>query len=113
MTHSYPTRTLFRSLLRRIIGGVDLYRRQTAGGMFQLLRLRELGWIEAALPRLTGPAAATDMNGLGHRRSDEHKSELPPLMRISYAVFCLQNTNQDKPTAHTQLKHHPSSQDHI
>src|SRR3546814_507639 len=54
-------------LLRRIIGGVDLYRRQTAGGMFQLLRLRELGWIEAALPRLIGPAADTDMNGLGHR----------------------------------------------
>src|SRR3546814_14474942 len=34
--------------------------------MFQLRRLRELGWIEAALPRLIGPAADTDMNGLGH-----------------------------------------------
>src|SRR3546814_9915904 len=61
-------------LLRRIIGGVDLYRRQTAGGMFQLLRLRELGWIEAALPRLIGPAADTDMNGLGHRPTIDRKS---------------------------------------
>src|SRR3546814_4223438 len=25
------------------------------------------------------------------RRSEEHKSELPSLMRNSYAVFCLQN----------------------
>src|SRR3546814_10641262 len=27
-----------------------------------------------------------------HRRSEEHTSELQSLMRISYAVFCLQNT---------------------
>src|SRR3546814_11623775 len=26
---------------------------------------------------------------LGHRRSEEHTSELQSLMRISYAVFCL------------------------
>src|SRR3546814_1334680 len=26
-------------------------------------------------------------------RSEEHTSELQPLMRISYAVFCLKNTN--------------------
>src|SRR3546814_1704054 len=26
-------------------------------------------------------------------RSEEHKSELQPLMRISYAVFCLKKTN--------------------
>src|SRR3546814_1746701 len=28
-----------------------------------------------------------------HRRSEEHKSELQSLMRISYAVFCLKNKN--------------------
>src|SRR3546814_2874488 len=40
-----------------------------------------LGWL-AARGRIT--------------RSEEHTSELPSLMRISYAVFCLkkQNTNQ-------------------
>src|SRR3546814_8216819 len=27
-------------------------------------------------------------------RSEEHTSELQSLMRISYAVFCLKNTNQ-------------------
>src|SRR3546814_6848277 len=27
-------------------------------------------------------------------RSEEHTSELPSLMRISYAVFCLQKTNK-------------------
>src|SRR3546814_6952891 len=33
------------------------------------------------------------------RRSDEHKSELPSLMRISYAVFCF------KKTKHTNNKY--------
>src|SRR3546814_10208493 len=28
-----------------------------------------------------------------HHRSEEHTSELPSLMRISYAVFCLNNNN--------------------
>src|SRR3546814_10480371 len=30
------------------------------------------------------------------RRSEEHTSELPSLMRISYAVFCLTIKHQDK-----------------
>src|SRR3546814_5305455 len=34
-----------------------------------------------ALPRIPGPA--------GRGRSEEHTSELPSLMRISYSVFCL------------------------
>src|SRR3546814_5391920 len=33
-------------------------------------------------------------------RSEEHTSELQSLMRISYAVFCLQNTKQN--TEHTK-----------
>src|SRR3546814_8886916 len=31
-------------------------------------------------------------------RSEEHTSELQSLMRISYAVFCLSNTNREKRT---------------
>src|SRR3546814_7922820 len=31
-------------------------------------------------------------------RSEEHTSELQSLMRISYAVFCLTNTNKHTPT---------------
>src|SRR3546814_1124489 len=36
-------------------------------------------------------------------RSEEHTSELQSLMRISYAVFCLQNKNPN--TIATQLDH--------
>src|SRR3546814_4184205 len=32
----------------------------------------------------------------GVSRSEEHTSELQPLMRISYAVFCLKNKKKDK-----------------
>src|SRR3546814_1468672 len=32
------------------------------------------------------------------RRSEEHTSELQSLMRISYAVFCLNKKTQHKPT---------------
>src|SRR3546814_5402866 len=38
-------------------------------------------------------------------RSEEHTSELQSLMRISYAVFCLKQKNQDVPHAAIQLKH--------
>src|SRR3546814_10452865 len=34
------------------------------------------------------------------RRSEEHTSELPSLMRISYAVFCLKNKKQQNKTQH-------------
>src|SRR3546814_1068180 len=42
--------------------------------------------------RLHGPRLdiRTDKGGI---RSEEHTSELQSLMRISYAVFCLKNTN--------------------
>src|SRR3546814_6826596 len=35
------------------------------------------------------------------RRSEEHKSELQSLMRISYAVFCLKKTTQHTTTINT------------
>src|SRR3546814_4504422 len=38
-------------------------------------------------------------------RSEEHTSELQSLMRISYAVFCLNKKNQPH-TNHTERKHH-------
>src|SRR3546814_3335278 len=37
----------------------------------------------------------------GLRRSEEHTSELQSLMRISYAVFCLKQTNMQQ----KQLRH--------
>src|SRR3546814_8914050 len=39
---------------------------------------------EGMMPKLFGKA-----NAKGSPRSEEHTSELPSLMRISYAVFCL------------------------
>src|SRR3546814_10599555 len=41
-----------------------------------------------------GPAAELPVaRGAAERRSEEHTSELQSLMRISYAVFCLNNKN--------------------
>src|SRR3546814_2847537 len=51
-------------------------------------RLKE--WITAALIGLGLIFAAA------LARSEEHTSELPSLMRISYAVFCLKKKNQQK-----------------
>src|SRR3546814_3714123 len=37
------------------------------------------------------------------KRSEEHTSELQSLMRISYAVFCLNKKNTKKTNTHQQL----------
>src|SRR3546814_3945681 len=46
-------------------------------------RVDELNW-PGIIP------AKRDFKALDHHRSEEHTSELQSLMRISYAVFCLQ-----------------------
>src|SRR3546814_1420723 len=38
-------------------------------------------------------------------RSEEHTSELQPLMRISYAVFCLKKKNNTNKTNSSQRQH--------
>src|SRR3546814_6842388 len=48
----------------------------------------ELGGVESALARQFFPAIILVRHARA-RRSEEHTSELQPLMRISYAVFCL------------------------
>src|SRR3546814_6313395 len=42
-----------------------------------------------AVEHQVDPRARPDLQALETRRSEEHTSELPSLMRISYAVFCL------------------------
>src|SRR3546814_3911990 len=42
---------------------------------------------------------------LRRRRSEEHTSELQSLMRISYAVFCLNKNNTLKKVYETSLEH--------
>src|SRR3546814_2536495 len=56
-------------------------------------------------PRWTGAAARSSNMPIGRHasppRSEEHTSELQSLMRISYAVFCLQT----KQHLHTDYPH--------
>src|SRR3546814_9124847 len=40
------------------------------------------------------PQTRTVLRQAQHKRSEEHTSELQSLMRISYAVFCLNKKNQ-------------------
>src|SRR3546814_5779475 len=51
-----------------------------------------------------------DLLGFGDPRSEEHTSELQSLMRISYAVFCL-----NKKTKHTTLQsnHNINTRSHL
>src|SRR3546814_9921133 len=44
-----------------------------------------------------------------HRRSEEHTSELQSLMRISYAVFCLQKKKRPPVNATTHTQPHTSA----
>src|SRR3546814_1010061 len=44
--------------------------------------------------QVDGQRALGVLVALGLVRSEEHTSELPSLMRISYAVFCLTTTKQ-------------------
>src|SRR3546814_8775733 len=45
-------------------------------------------------------------------RSEEHTSELQSLMRISYAVFCLQKKQQTKYNRITHIKSHQNVHSH-
>src|SRR3546814_2159168 len=44
--------------------------------------------------------------GSKKQRSEEHTSELQSLMRISYAVFCLQKKKREKQMTHARPKPH-------
>src|SRR3546814_2197338 len=70
----------------------ELVQAQQARGAARALRLayREHG--KALLDHLAGAFAFAILG-----RSEEHTSELPSLMRISYAVFCLKKTNTIQP----------------
>src|SRR3546814_5034414 len=54
-----------------------------------------IGIIYESRPNVTADAAALCM-----KRSEEHTSELQPLMRITYAAFCLKTQNTQ---SHTRL----------
>src|SRR3546814_1644647 len=50
------------------------------------------------MPDFSRPPGASFQPSVWDRRSEEHTSELPSLMRISYAVFCLHK--KTKPPDH-------------
>src|SRR3546814_3279656 len=76
-------------------------------GLLVCLRWRPFGPAQGAMPSM--PRAGPACNGAGPqrdrpvrpsnttagRRSEEHTSELQSLMRISYAVFCLQKNTHN------------------
>src|SRR3546814_6340787 len=94
-----PYTTLFRSnlLSLRVIGVVEARRQHIGADHDPPLHLgpkaRGAGrGIHVLQPRPIGQVAQTIAHAVIARevRSEEHTSELHSLMRISYAVFCLQ-----------------------
>src|SRR3546814_6816141 len=57
-----------------------------------------------ALVSHSGGVSSLTADMLG-QRSEEHTSELQSLMRISYAVFCLNKKNRKHRVAHTWYHH--------
>src|SRR3546814_1100234 len=92
----FPYTTLFRSA-KRIVRLASLYRNRPGPGR------APSGNLTPTLRILFPSIAAT----VQVRRSEEHTSELQSLMRISYAVFCLQKKkyiyNHDQPTILTPI----------
>src|SRR3546814_1344023 len=60
--------------------------------------------IRKLLPLLLATLPAAGMAQHHHERSEEHTSELQSLMRISYAVFCLQKKTKDIQHVHSERK---------
>src|SRR3546814_5004383 len=89
----FPYTTLFRS--------ADVEAVQVARPLFCIAghqRLRRNAFFfglehDGRAVRVIGPYEMHRMAG----RSEEHTSELQSLMRISYAVFCLQKKNTQEP----------------
>src|SRR3546814_4614180 len=90
----FPYTTLFRSgdprrgceQVQHVVAEVAQQHRNVA-----------VGHAEHVTQRMRGAAQHADLLAVGDdflRRSEEHTSELQSLMRISYAVFCLQKKNK-------------------
>src|SRR3546814_9043599 len=83
----FPCTTLFRSLQHRGTGAIDLQ----FLNLTDLLDRPELK-LDKTIVRETVRGCRVMVTGAGGR-SEEHTSDLQSLMRISYAVFCLKETN--------------------
>src|SRR3546814_1910741 len=85
----FPYTTLFRSYLDQVFVHGEIHADPHPGNLLLTndgrLALFDLGMIAHVPPR--------QRERLLKLRSEEHTSELQSLMRISYAVFCLNKTN--------------------
>src|SRR3546814_6297507 len=99
----FPYTTLFRSLLQRALIGARHIEHAPARAALHddppLVQCSVDPRLEPDNPFRFGAQRAPS---LANRRSEEHTSELQSLMRISYAVFCLQKKKQSK-TKNTQI----------
>src|SRR3546814_9004004 len=107
----FPYTTLFRSALR-LGERIDAEHRVAATGLSLTDRRIPFAIAHPVVEAALGVALAAATAYRRHRRlgaqkclcggrSEEHTSELQSLMRISYAVFCLQNKKKNN-TNHTQ-----------
>src|SRR3546814_4105660 len=111
----FPYTTLFRSFVYGFLGHVNLFHGRLQNGVLQTgdIRLEAPGHDlradneqgtayvrphDIAIERYT-PAAqgiVVQLERFHAIRSEEHTSDLPSLMRISYAVFCLKKKTTNK-----------------
>src|SRR3546814_2757438 len=80
----FPYTTLFRSVYEAIVAQVAELRRSKH-------KVVLASYSNGARERLQGLLEDHGLKKLTLARSEEHTSELQPLMRISYADFCLTN----------------------
>src|SRR3546814_3493035 len=93
----FPYTTRFRSAGLRLVVGVSA--QQKVAGF--LAQRNSIGRSQAPGPfRCASEGGAANVNA----RSEEHTSELPSLMRISYAVFCLKKKQNQ---TITPIKYNP------
>src|SRR3546814_10220737 len=96
----FPYTTLFRS--DRVL--VDCGRRDPVKAIY-LLGAPGVGKSTVMGHLISGYTPLDYARQIGVERSEEHTSELQSLMRISYAVFCLQKKNK----SYHHLEHHNTS----
>src|SRR3546814_1662065 len=94
----FPYTTLFRSLGDVALGAGEGLSAGVVRRRLRRVRLADLQVV--AVDAVVADLQRRDAAGLAFTllevRSEEHTSELPSLMRISYAVFCLKKKNTHK-----------------
>src|SRR3546814_2444873 len=109
----FPYTTLFRSLaahpqlIYALLTGYGLAGPEAASAAYDIAAYWARSGMAASL-QVPGSDLPLQRGGMGdHTRSEEHTSELQSLMRLSYAVFCLQQKLKRHNIIATQLRTEP------